>query len=45
MKVRVAMVELWQVILRNVFSEYEKRLSKRGADTKASQRRVMLNLS
>lgn len=45
MKVRVAMVELWQVILRNVFSEYEKRLQQRGQAAQVSVKRQMLDLS
>lgn len=45
MKVRVAMVELWQVVLRNVFSSYETRLNKRAQESKNKMKAQMLKIS
>ena len=45
MKVRVAMVELWQVVLRNVFSAYETRLNKRAQESKNKMKAQMLKIS
>ena len=44
MKVKVAMVDLWQVTLRNCFDNFETQLAHRGKKVNDSKKQSMLSL-
>ena len=45
MKVRVAMVDLWQVVLRNSFQEFEKVMAKQGQEKREQRKKQMLSMN